>query len=539
MDSKETVLLRRIGLEGLSKHCGQLILNAISTVFNTDLDKELAKILILRNQNETFSIGEIRKDIIDTLNENEVSDFCSYLGMKQKDYIDGIIKIQNYFDKGYNVKKSEQFIKYFGLDHRFIKVKEVDEREETERITVKYNEKICLKPYLHPYQKRVKDTVIERLSYPGSRLMVQMPTGSGKTFTSLESVVDLLRIPFQQKFAVWIVNTNELAEQALQSFKYVWKVKGDRELNVHRLFKGFEPEISNSEGGMVFTSFPKFYSVLTNPAHPYYQKLWELIKNTEILIIDEAHKSVASTYSDCINAFIGGGEAKVLGLTATPGRNCFEESIELSEMFLSNIVNVTDDNNNSVADALKYLQDENYLAEIETAEFESGVDVDWTNDEHRVLTSLAANPTRNEKILEQIKLADQKEEATVVFACTKDHVLALHILCNGQNIESRFITGDIPQAERLAILEGFKEGKFNILLNLDMLSTGIDLPNTNKIIISRPITSIVLYSQIIGRALRGPLNGGNKKNTLVNLIDNIKNYPSGSFIYKSFSEFWS
>ena len=538
MEQQEILVLRRIGLEGLSKHCGQLILNAIKSVYNTDLDKELAKILLLRNQKETFNDREVRLDILDTLSEVEVSELCHKSKIFYNDYVDGLQKLQKYYDKRYDVKKSAVFVDFFGLNKEYCKTETIDRRNSCEKVDLEYGEPIKLKSYLHPYQKRIKDTILQRLSQPGDRVMAQMPTGSGKTFTSLEAVVDLLRSPFQKKYAVWIVNTNELTEQALDSFKYVWKLKGDRPLNIYRLFKDFEPELVDEGGGMIFTSFPKFHAILSNTSHPYHSRLWEIISNTEILIIDEAHRSVADTYGQCIEAFMNGGGAKILGLTATPGRNCFEESHKLSEMFFSNLVNITDDKNIPIPDVVKYLQNQNYLAEIEDKELETNIDIAWATDEKKILATLAGNASRNKKILDQIILANDSNESTIVFACTKDHVLALHILCQGQGIESRFITGDISQVERINILDDFRCEKYYILINQEMLSTGIDLPNTNKLIISRPITSIILYSQILGRALRGPLNGGNSKNTIINIADNIRNYPSESFIYKSFSEFW-
>ncbi|MDO3380534.1 DEAD/DEAH box helicase [Geoalkalibacter halelectricus] len=534
----EVEVLRRIGLERLARLCGSAVLNAIKIVYNTNLDRELAVVLVLKSGDKLFDDANLRKDIIDTLTENETRNLCNASKINYKNHIDGIIQLHQYYCKGYNANKSKIFVNFFNLNKRYVKKVIVDERSDSERIVSKKDETVYLKPYLHDYQKRIKDTILERLSCVGSKLMVQMPTGSGKTFTSLEAVVDLLRLPFQKKFAVWIVYNNELAEQALQSFKYIWKVKGDRELNSYRLFKDFEPCLNNEEGGMIFASFQKFNSILTNTAHKYYNSLWNIINNTEILIIDEAHKSVAETYSQCINAFINNGGAKILGLTATPGRNCLEESLQLSEMFSNNITSITDCSNNVISDAVGYLQDGRYLAKTESVEFETGLSVAWTNQEDKLLASLAENTFRNEKVIEQIELSDKENDSTIVFACTKDHVIALQILCIGRGIKSSYITGDVDQVERIAILNSFKNREFNILINADMLSTGIDLPNVNKLIITRPITSIVLYSQIIGRALRGPKNGGNETNKIVNLRDNILNYPSGNFIYNSFSEYW-
>jgi superfamily II DNA or RNA helicase len=54
------------------------------------------------------------------------------------------------------------------------------------------------------------------------------------------------------------------------------------------------------------------------------------------------------------------------------------------------------------------------------------------------------------------------------------------------------------------------------------------------LIITRPVGSAILYSQILGRALRGPKNGGNSKNTVVNIHDNLANFATASHVYQSF-----
>jgi len=125
-----------------------------------------------------------------------------------------------------------------------------------------------------------------------------------------------------------------------------------------------------------------------------------------------------------------------------------------------------------------------------------------------------------------------------VFACTLDHVYALLILCRAYGIGAKYIIGDIDQSDRIGILEQFKKKEYNILINLDILSTGIDLPNIQKVIIARPISSPNLLSQILGRALRGPNNGGNSENTIINIKDNLVNFPGTSFLYNFYQSEW-
>ena len=187
-----------------------------------------------------------------------------------------------------------------------------------------------------------------------------------------------------------------------------------------------------------------------------------------------------------------------------------------------------------IPDPIKYLQDLEYLAEIEYEPLDSNFELKNIN-EGEACVKLAENTDRNNIILKQIEKAVSLNESTIVFACTVDHVIALMALCRAKKIEADFIIGEVPQHKRLEIFDRFKKGDLKILINHEMLSTGIDLPNLNRLIITRPIGSPILYSQIIGRALRGPKNGGNKKNTIVNIQDNCSNYPDMNLLYQLFT----
>ena len=77
----------------------------------------------------------------------------------------------------------------------------------------------------------------------------------------------------------------------------------------------------------------------------------------------------------------------------------------------------------------------------------------------------------------------------------------------------------------------------NILINFGVLTTGFDAPQINTVIIARPTFSIVLYSQMVGRALRGPKNGGNKKNKLITLKDNLM-HGNMDELFENFETVW-
>jgi DNA repair protein RadD len=547
MDERLVSILKKIDLPTIQSLVGVVILKAIKAVNKGEDETAIAEILALKYQNLILSNKEIRTSIINSLPLAEAIRLANQTNSIHEDSFRVYGKLIKYFNTSYNKSKSEILSNFLELGEKYYLSETVDSRCDQERITACHNEETRIVAYLHPYQKRVKDEIMHRLNQNTEKsFFVQMPTGAGKTYTALECVVDLMRKPREldeslkpigDKFIVWLVDRNELAEQAMESFNKLWKIRGDHEIYAFRVFKDFEPEFRGQKGGVVFAGFDKFYSILKNPDHKAHQSIKHLINNSELLIIDEAHHSLADTYFACINEFREVPFIKIIGLSATPGSTDLETTSKLVELYSADKISIRNENWEPVSDAIGYLQQSEYLARLSTKLLETGITSNESN-EQKILNDLAANAERNQKIIEQIKLADENKESTVVFACSLDHVYALLILCRSMGVDAKYIIGAVDQADRIYILEQFKAKRYNILINLDILSTGIDLPNINKIIIARPISSPNLTSQILGRALRGPKNGGNEQNTIVNIKDNLMNFPGTSFLYNFYQGQW-
>lgn len=528
-------LLRNIDLPTLRTFAGETIIAAIEAVAPARHERELCKILQLKYGPDILERREIRLAIIDGLSKQQAEDFAHRIGASAANG-QAWVGLQNHF-RSWNEAKSRQFLSYFRLPDEFVHKVIVDDRTAKVTSTAKYGEEVRLKGVLHAYQKRVKDAMTEKMTLEGFRGIVQMPTGAGKTLTALEAAVDLFRAPAHEGFVVWIVDNNELAEQAFEAFSNLWRLKGDRPLALYRLFKDFAPSFQDEHSGMVFTSFAKLHPALLKEGHALNRSAWHLVRNTKLLIVDEAHTSIAPTHEECIRAFINRDTAAVIGLTATPGRSLPLETADLTRLYTTNLISLTDDAGALVPDPIGYLQDRQYLAQLRIEILETGATAQGL--ESQVCGTLAKNAARNKLIIEQIKLAQDAAQPTLVFAATLDHVFALHILCSAYDIKAQVITGATPQSTRTEILAAFRQRDFYILINLDLLSTGIDLPNVEKLIITRPVGSPILYSQILGRALRGPLNGGRLENTILTLRDNIANFPSANLVYNYFSEDWN
>lgn len=534
----EIEILRKIDECELRSLLGESIVSAVESSYNTNFESVLAKLIILKYGESLLENKRLRLTLIDLADEERIQYLSSKLGCNKNNYMESASWLRKYFSTNYNSEKSRVFVDWLGFSDKFYKKTISDARTSMENVSVSHGESVALRGYLHPYQKDIKDQVLSSLANPGVRLMVQMPTGAGKTFTALETAVDILRRPFQERYVVWLVNTNELAEQAFQSFKGLWKVKGDRPLNLFRLFKDFISDYrTNDKGGFVFASYDLFYSILNNIDDDRRPSLLHLIDNTQYLIVDEAHAAVAETYDACINAFINNDVTQIVGLSATPIREDLEEVESLRKLFSNNLISIRDNSGNKVEEPIRYLQDESYLANVKTETLDSDF-ISTSKSENQILRSLSEDSARNELIVKQIEHANNIKEKTLVFACTVDHVLALYIMCVSRGINVDFIIGETPQSERPKILAEFNNGDINVLINLDILSTGIDLPNVNRLIITRPVKSSIQYSQVVGRALRGPRNGGNPQNTIVNIVDNINYFSGISLLYDSFRNAW-
>jgi DNA repair protein RadD len=525
--------LSRLDLMTLERLAGATIVRAVREAYNTNRETELARLVVDRYGDTILKQREVRSCLVETLPQARAEKWCQELRLNDPNR-SVFRSLLDYFESSFTPAKAEAFVAEFGLDSELIGSPAVDMRQASELVTVAFGEEVRLKGYLHPYQKRAKDDVTASILRHASRQMLQMPTGAGKTVTALEVVVDVLRRPDFNGLVTWIVDSSELAEQALQSFKELWRVRGDFPVTIHRLFGEFSPALASNEPGVVFAGFAKVHAALQSKDGTTRDRVAQLCKRNRLLIVDEAHHSIADTYEPIIRRLIDDG-ANLVGLSATPGSNSDVGQTDLARLFDSRLISLRDDSGRPADDAIAYLRRGGFLAHVDFVELSSGKSSAGTQ-ESMVCEELAQNAERNFQIVEELKKCHLLGEPTVVFACTKEHVFALVALCRSGGLDVGFIVGETPPSQRIDMLERFRAGSLSLLINHEILSTGVDLPNVRRLVITRPVGSPILYSQMIGRALRGPRNGGNAKNTVINIRDNLLNFPSASFVYESFRQ---
>jgi len=151
---------------------------------------------------------------------------------------------------------------------------------------------------------------------------------------------------------------------------------------------------------------------------------------------------------------------------------------------------------------------------------------------------LGEDETRNFEILNELIIKLKTHQKALFFGCSVEHSKFICSMLNYLGINAAHVDGGTNRGARQTILNDFKSGKLQIICNFGILSTGFDAPKTDLVFIARPTQSIVLYSQMIGRGLRGKEVGGTENCTVVTVRDNIIGLPNESNIFSYFDEYF-
>ena len=133
---------------------------------------------------------------------------------------------------------------------------------------------------------------------------------------------------------------------------------------------------------------------------------------------------------------------------------------------------------------------------------------------------------------------NEKRIATILFACSNEQGKLISNVLTLKGINNHCIFGDTHESLRKKYISDFDDGKYNILINNAILTTGFDSPRIKCVFITRPTNSIVLYSQMLGRGLRGRKMGGNDECLLIDVVDNLNKFNDENFAFNYFSVYW-
>ena len=499
------------------------LINLIKNLDNTEktisLGVETTK--ILRYTFVEKDTDAISTDIIDLA--IAIKDGIDFIYKKNKrDALIESIRFDNLISLGFSNYENaidtydqdiDRFFKDFNIEEKYRLLEITDERKSIEIAKPIFGANNGVNAFPHPYQLRLKNILLGELSTNyNQRILVTMPTGAGKTVLAMETLVDIFRTFRKDKNCVqvvWVVDSKELSEQSLQSFQKIWKQKGDREIWAQRYFDSFKTLDNSDHNKITFAAF----TLLTPRIENQDKHAIDLLSNTDFLIIDEAHGANANTYQKVILKYRElNPKGQIIGLTATPFRNDDSEYSSLKGMFHS-YLELLDENLKKVESPIEYLMERKYLANLNFEILNSERNNSSNSDFYRNL---------HESVLTECINILSRRENTIIFAESKSHAIALNLYLRHNNIENELIVGETHPTKRKEYLSRFgsKGDSLSILVNHQILSTGIDVPGMNSIMILSIINSPTLALQIIGRAMRGKLNGGNETNTIYLTRDN-------------------
>ena len=532
----------------LEQLIGENTLNKIANIlpaFDSGIDvdsiykkESLQKIIYSFLDSNDFSKKELRLDYLLHQDESRINTFCLQLGININ--LNFETKVNKIISEGWNnIEFCSAFCENFELPLRFIpqvKVNHIN-TELIERPFVPFK-------LLKEYQSRIYFKSIKKLEDRNSKFIIQMPTGSGKTRTAMEIISDSFNKNKSSCIIFWLVYSEELCEQAVECFIDVWKHVGNKNIKVVRAWGSNGLDISDDDKFVfVVGGFQKLYNLKSTKLQ-LFNKLQE---QTYLIVVDEAHRVLAPTYKAVTDSLFG-SNTRLIGLSATPGRG-INQSIEnklLSLYFNEEKIDIETPDDQPVFSYLKrsgIMSYANYEPLVTSPSFElSGKDVLYLEQNFdfpsNFLKKIGENETRNFEIIKELLIKLKSHKKAIFFACNVEHSKFICSMLNYLGINSAHVDGSTNKGARKNILDQFKNGDLNIICNFGILSTGFDAPKVDLVFIARPTQSIVLYSQMIGRGLRGPAVGGTENCTIVTVKDNISGLPDETNIFTYFDEYF-
>ncbi|BAQ67036.1 DEAD/DEAH box helicase [Geminocystis sp. NIES-3709] len=400
---------------------------------------------------------------------------------------------------------------------------------------------------LFKHQRNAANRVKKYLYNSPYRGLLHMPTGAGKTRTAMNIIADHLRNN-ELTLVVWLAYSEELCEQAVNEFEKAWGYFGDRTLTVYRFWGSHDLAIEDIKDGFVVAGLSKVYNALQKSI----RFINQLGVRTSLVIIDEAHQAIAPTYKLVLDSLVIPYEKKaLLGLTATPGRTWadIDKDAQLANFFAQQKVTLEIEGYDNPVD---YLVEQEYLAKAiyRPLFYDSGLkltqkDIKRINEEldipPYILHRLEEDEQRNLRIILELETLTQRHKRIIVFAISVNHAQILTSVLRLRGWNAIALTGTTPKAEREAIINSFKDSspEPKVLCNYGVLTTGFDAPKTSAAVIARPTKSLVLYSQMVGRAIRGLKAGGNATAEIITVVDSeMPGFGSVSDAFNNWEDVW-
>ena len=331
---------------------------------------------------------------------------------------------------------------------------------------------------LRDYQIDICSRVSEAFEHHRS-VMVQMPTGTGKTVV-LAELVKRLKMKNEGLKILIVAHRRELVEQIKATIK---RMKMDsRNITVESI-----QTISRRIDALDFIP--------------------------SLVVIDEAHHALAKPYKMMWDAW---PDARFLGLTATPCRLNGKGFTDLFDVLVQSwdIPTFIKEKWLSTYDFVSIKSDGVTQRLIDSLQ-KRGADGDYQNKEMDMLLNKRPSIERLYQSFEEYG----KDRKGIVYAINISHAKKIMELYQEHGIKAVAIDSKTPAAQRQADIEAFKNGDIQVLVNVDIFSEGFDCPDVEFVQLARPTLSLAKYLQMVGRGLRVAKG---KKNCVI--IDNVGLY---------------
>ena len=358
------------------------------------------------------------------------------------------------------------------------------------------------------YQIETITRVAERFSNKKRKSLIVQATGTGKTRVAI-SLTKLLLDARWAKRVLFLCDRKELRKQARNAYNEF--------INDPIYVVGKTDKKYKDSARIFIATYPGMLNIMNDFDAGYF----------DLIIADESHRSIYNVYGDLFKYF----DALQIGLTATPvdmvSRTTFglfgcEGRMPTASYALEDAI--ADDNLvpfEVVAHTTQFLREgisQSNLSDEQIAELEDqGIDPNTLEFEAQSVDKAIYNKDTNRAIIRNLMengIRDKDNQLpgkSIVFARNHNHAILLRELFDEMfpDFAGKFcqvIDNYDPRAEQL--IDDFKGGadstnnELTIAISVDMLDTGIDVPEVVNLVFAKPIKSKVKFMQMIGRGTR-------------------------------------
>lgn len=322
-------------------------------------------------------------------------------------------------------------------------------------------------PVLRPYQSEGIDAAAKARGEGVRRILICAPTGAGKTVVGA-SIIH--RATARGSRVVFVAHRRELISQSHE--------------------KVIDSGVPEADVGIIQAGSPARPNAPIQICSVDTLRARQLLPPCNLLMVDEAHRSLAATYQWLIDQY---PKATLIGLTATPARldgrgleDSYDRLIQISSP--------------------SQLIAEGFLVKPLVYSHPMGADMEGVH-----LTGGDFNLEEVEERVNKPKLLGAivdhwlqhaASRQTVAFAVSVAHSQALSLEFQGRGVAAEHIDGSMRKQDRDAILARFKAGTTTVVCNVDVLVEGWDAPWAKVLISARPTMSLTRWLQMCGRVMR-------------------------------------